>query len=71
MHIFSLIAHPRADSFCHAMSDRARRKLAVEHQITHHDLYAEGFDPCLTASEAYTSGSSQRASVSSTLSPMV
>ncbi|MEO0633286.1 MAG: NAD(P)H-dependent oxidoreductase [Pseudomonadota bacterium] len=59
MHIFSLIAHPRADSFCHAISDTARHTLAAAgHQITHHDLYAEGFDPSLTASEAYTIGDS-------------
>lgn len=26
------------------------------HAVIHHDLYAEGFEPCLTADEAYTIG---------------
>lgn len=59
MHIFSLIAHPRPNSFCHAISDRVRtRILADGHIVEHHDLYAENFDPCLKASEAYTVGDS-------------
>ncbi len=57
MHIFSVIAHPRADSFCHAISVAARSALdAAGHTVEHHDLYAEGFDPCLTPVEAYTVG---------------
>lgn len=59
MIIFSLIAHPRSNSFCHAISDSARNSLdAAGHTIIHHDLYAEEFDPCLRASEAYTVGDS-------------
>ncbi|MEM6760043.1 MAG: NAD(P)H-dependent oxidoreductase [Pseudomonadota bacterium] len=59
MTFFSLIAHPRSDSFCHAISETARRTLAAAgHSVIHHDLYAEGFDPCLKASEAYTVGDS-------------
>lgn len=59
MRIFSLVAHPRADSFCQAISRTAREALAaLGHEIVHHDLYAEKFDPCLTAEEAYTVGDS-------------
>jgi NAD(P)H dehydrogenase (quinone) len=57
MRIASLIAHPRPTSFCHALSERARGALAaLGCEIVHHDLYAEGFDPCLTAEEAYSIG---------------
>lgn len=57
MHIFSILAHPRSNSFCHAISDAAQSALiAAGHTLEHHDLYAEGFDPCLTADEAYTIG---------------
>jgi NAD(P)H dehydrogenase (quinone) len=57
MRIASLIAHPRPTSLCHALSGRAREALtALGCEIIHHDLYAEGFDPCLTAEEAYTVG---------------
>jgi putative NADPH-quinone reductase len=57
MRIFSLIAHPRPSSFCHAISERARKELsALGHDVLHHDLYAEKFDPCLMAEEAYSIG---------------
>lgn len=57
MHIFSIVAHPRSNSFCHAISATARTALiAAGHSIEHHDLYDEGFDPCLTSDEAYTIG---------------
>lgn len=57
MIILSLIAHPRLDSFCHAISQTARNCLQADgHTIVHHDLYAEEFDPCLKASEACTVG---------------
>ncbi len=57
MRIVSLLAHPRADSFCHALSARARQTLTdLGHEVLHHDLYAEGFDPCLRADEAYSIG---------------
>ncbi|WPZ15119.1 NAD(P)H-dependent oxidoreductase [Nitratireductor rhodophyticola] len=57
MHIFSLLAHPRSNSFCHAISATARSALqAAGHTIEHHDLYAEKFDPCLSPDEAYTIG---------------
>ena len=52
-----VLAHPRPDSFNHALTERVvstlrRRPL----QVIVHDLYAEGFDPVLRADEAYTSG---------------
>lgn len=57
MHVFSLIAHPRPDSFCHAISERVRACIAsAGHSVEHHDLYRENFDPCLNADEAYTVG---------------
>src|SRR5437660_7005294 len=49
------VAHPRLTSFCHAVSERARAVLVrAGHDLIHHDLYAEEFEPCLTAEEAYT-----------------
>lgn len=57
MHVFSIIAHPRTDSFCHALSDRARARIAADgHTVEHHDLYLENFDPCLKPDEAYSVG---------------
>jgi len=57
MHVLSLIAHPRPDSYCHAISQRARDCIASSgHTVAHHDLYLEEFDPCLKADEAYTVG---------------
>ena len=52
-----LVAHPRPDSFNHALTDRVvatlnRRGL----HVTLHDLYAENFDPVLRPNEAYTTG---------------
>jgi NAD(P)H dehydrogenase (quinone) len=59
MHIFSLVAHPRSNSFCHAISATARSSLIANgHTIEHHDLYDEGFDLRLTSDEAYTIGDS-------------
>jgi putative NADPH-quinone reductase len=53
-----LLAHPRAGSFNHALAARVVDTLArAGTPVRFHDLYAEGFDPVLTAEEAYTSGS--------------
>lgn len=72
MHIFSLLAHPRTDSFCHAISEAARDQLTANgHQITHHDLYAEAFDPCLKANEAYTMGDTFEATLRRASDPLV
>jgi len=72
MRIFSLLAHPRPNSFCHALSARARRALAsAGHAISHHDLYAEGFDPCLTAEEAYSIGDTLEVALSRASDPVL
>jgi putative NADPH-quinone reductase len=52
MKVMIILAHPLAGSFNHAVAERARRVLAGRgHQALFHDLYAEGFDPVLTAQE--------------------
>jgi putative NADPH-quinone reductase len=72
MQILSIIAHPRSDSFCHAVSERARAALAATgHEIVHHDLYAERFDPCLSADEAYTVGDTLERALSRASDPVV
>jgi putative NADPH-quinone reductase len=72
MRILSLLAHPRESSFCHAISGRARKTLSdAGHEVIHHDLYAEGFDPCLKAEEAYTVGDTFEAALSRAEDPIV
>lgn len=72
MRILSLVAHPRASSFCHAISDRVRNALSdAGHDVVHHDLYAEGFDPCLKADEAYTVGDTLETALSRAEDPVV
>lgn len=44
---------------------------AEGHQIEHHDLYAEGFDPCLTAEEAYSIGDTLEDVLSRSEDPVV
>ncbi|SFW81108.1 NAD(P)H-dependent oxidoreductase [Amycolatopsis australiensis] len=52
-----LVAHPRPGSFNQALAARVRDTLTrAGRPVCFHDLYAEGFDPVLTADEAYTSG---------------
>ncbi|MDT7805437.1 MAG: hypothetical protein QOI78_8870 [Actinomycetota bacterium] len=52
-----MLAHPRPGSFNHALAERVRATLErAGRPVRFHDLYAEGFDPVLTAEEAYTSG---------------
>jgi putative NADPH-quinone reductase len=52
-----LLAHPRPGSFNHALAERVVNTLIrAGHAVRFHDLYAERFDPVLTAEEAYTSG---------------
>jgi NAD(P)H dehydrogenase (quinone) len=56
-HVMLLLAHPRADSFCHALADRVAQRLTdLGHEVRSHDLYAERFDPLVTVDESYTSG---------------
>ncbi|MFC7546723.1 NAD(P)H-dependent oxidoreductase [Plantactinospora sp. GCM10030261] len=41
-----VLGHPRAGSFCHALSDQVRTTLAAASlPVTVYDLYAEGFEP--------------------------
>jgi NAD(P)H dehydrogenase (quinone) len=57
--VMLLLAHPRATSYCHALAERVgERLLALGHEVRSHDLYAELFDPILTAEESHTSGES-------------
>ena len=72
MRILSLVAHPRESSFCHAISGRVRNALSnAGHDVVHHDLYSEGFDPCLKAEEAYTIGDTFEAALSRGEDPVV
>jgi putative NADPH-quinone reductase len=52
MQVLLILAHPKPDSFNHAIAqtaaDTARR---LGHEATVRDLYQEGFDPCLSAAE--------------------
>lgn len=52
MHVLMIFAHPRADSFSAALRDAARAALeSAGHAVELRDLYAEGFDPVLSAEE--------------------
>ncbi|MBO8186339.1 NAD(P)H-dependent oxidoreductase [Streptomyces spirodelae] len=57
MRIAAYLAHPRPGSFNHALfdavADELRRRGCL---VSAHDLYAEGFDPLLTAQETETVG---------------
>lgn len=72
MRIFSIVAHPRPTSFCRAISNHVRLTLGeLGHEVQHHDLYAENFDPCLTAEEAYTVGDTHEIALSRTSDTLV
>ena len=48
MRVLVILAHPRSNSFNHAIGEAAIHVLEAEgHQVAFHDLYAEGFDPIL------------------------
>jgi NAD(P)H dehydrogenase (quinone) len=52
MQISVILAHPDRQSFNHAIAKAALAELKGSgHQVAFHDLYAEGFDPILPASE--------------------
>jgi putative NADPH-quinone reductase len=52
MHISVILAHPTPQSFNHAIAETAVSKLIQNgHQVSFHDLYAEGFDPILPTCE--------------------
>lgn len=56
-HVVLLLAHPRVGSYCHALAERIGDQLLdLGHEVRSHDLYAERFDPILTAYESHTSG---------------
>jgi putative NADPH-quinone reductase len=48
-----VVSHPAADSFNHALAETVRAAWASAGcDVVFHDLYAEGFDPLLSAAEA-------------------
>jgi NAD(P)H dehydrogenase (quinone) len=52
MRILELLCNPAPNSFNLALASLARRSLAAAgHEVLFHDLYSEGFDPVLDASE--------------------
>src|ERR1700682_3266603 len=52
MRVLVVYAHPLSDSFAAALRDVVLKRLRENgHEVDHCDLYAEGFDPVLTASE--------------------
>ena len=52
-----LLAHPRPDSYNHALADRLGSAVsAAGGRLLAHDLYAEGFDPVLRADESFVVG---------------
>ena len=72
MHIQAIVAHPRPDSFCRALFERAVTALRGHgHELIVHDLYAERFDPVLTAAEAYTVGDTIERVLSSSTDALV
>ncbi|MFI0448238.1 NAD(P)H-dependent oxidoreductase [Actinomadura sp. 6N118] len=55
MRIAVYLAHPRPGSFNHALSEAVIDELSRHGaEVVSHDLYAEGFDPALTAAETGT-----------------
>ncbi|MBO3103887.1 NAD(P)H-dependent oxidoreductase [Cellulomonas fengjieae] len=55
--VLLLLAHPRSDSYNHALAHRLRAALEREGaQVPFHDLYAERFDPLLRPEESYVVG---------------
>ncbi|MFD0316247.1 NAD(P)H-dependent oxidoreductase [Streptomyces flavalbus] len=56
------VAHPRRNSFNHALYEAVVSELRARGcQVTAHDLYAEGFDPLLSATETDTVGTTATA----------
>ncbi|MGE5199110.1 MAG: NAD(P)H-dependent oxidoreductase, partial [Rhodospirillaceae bacterium] len=52
MKVSLILGHPAPGSFNHAICDTAMAALrAGGHECRFHDLYAEAFDPVLTAAE--------------------
>jgi len=58
MRISLILAHPDPGSFNHAIAASAMKEIVrLGHPVSFHDLYAEGFDPILTAGEIPKSAS--------------
>jgi putative NADPH-quinone reductase len=56
-----VVCHPAADSFNHALAEAVRSAwISAGCDVVFHDLYAEGFDPLLSASEARGAASTDR-----------
>lgn len=52
MKVLVILAHPDAGSFNHGIAAAAQATLTANgHEVFFHDLYAEGFEPLLTAAE--------------------
>lgn len=52
MNISIILGHPNASSFNHAIAQTVCSTIeAAGHKVWFHDLYAEGFDPCLPVAE--------------------
>ena len=70
--VMLLLAHPRATSYCHALAERIGERLVdLGHEVRSHDLYAELFDPVLTAEESHTSGEAIESILARENDPMV
>ena len=67
-----LLAHPRPGSLNHAVAERICNTLTRAGQpVRFHDLYAERFDPVLTAEEAYTSGTQAEEFLATATDPLI
>jgi NAD(P)H dehydrogenase (quinone) len=52
MNVLLILAHPNRASFNHAIAETvAEEARQAGHEVCLHDLYAEGFDPVMTAAE--------------------
>lgn len=50
--VLMVIAHPLTDSLCQYLAQQVRQELQrLQHQVIVDDLYAQAFNPCLSASE--------------------
>ncbi len=71
-HIVLLLAHPRPDSYCHALAERIGQRLCdLGHDVRSHDLYAERFDPLLTSYESHTTGATVESALAREEDPLI
>ncbi len=72
MRIQAIVAHPRPQSFCLAVFERATSTLQrAGHELIIRDLYAENFDPVLKADEAYTVGDTVEQALAKSTDPIL